>query len=259
MSDTDFIKTILRYHTSHGRHTLPWRKSISPYKVLVSELMLQQTQVNRVIPKFNLWIKQYPTMTSLKQASLSDILRMWQGLGYQRRAKALYEIAQKVKTLPKTYEGLCDLPGVGPYTASAICAFAYNGFSYPVLETNIRTALIEYFHMNKKTVDDETLYADLERLEKSMTVKKIGARVWYGALMDYGAYLKSVRISHNHKVKGHTKQKPYKGSLRELRAKALFAITHKETLPNDKRITSVFEALMKEGFIKYSKGKYSIT
>jgi A/G-specific adenine glycosylase len=248
-SDAKFIRRVLTHYEKYGRHDLVWRKNITPYRILVSEIMLQQTQVSRVLPKFRLWMKQYPTLQSLGKTSLSAILSLWQGLGYQRRAKALYEAATTSTTIPKTYAELVKLKGVGPYTASAILAFAYNTFPDRLLETNIRTALIEEFHQGEVNVHDGMLYDDLHRLTQHTLVQEVGARTWYYALMDYGAHLKVSNISHNEKSAHYTKQSPYHGSMRQLRAKVLFAITHNEKLPNDERLKEVLDQLMKEGYI----------
>lgn len=183
-----FVKVVLDYYEKYGRHELPWRKSITPYKVLVSEIMLQQTQVHileRVIPKYRAWLTSYRTLNKLSSASLGQILTLWQGLGYQRRAKALLTIAKSNKTLPKTFEGLLSLPGVGEYTASAIMAFAYDDFSHVVLGTNIRTVLIEHFFKTKKLVSDDSLKELLSALEKREEISGLGARHWYYALMNY--------------------------------------------------------------------------
>lgn len=254
--DVRFVKEVLAYYTKHKRDSLPWRKNITPYKILVSEIMLQQTQVSRVIPKFLLWMKKYPSLKKLRESNLQDVLILWQGLGYQRRAKALLAIAQKVNSTPKSFEELLVLPGLGKYTASAVCAFGYNKFSHPLLETNIRTALIEYFHQDKEQVHDGVLYNDLARLEQVPTVKELGARAWYYALMDFGAHLKEQKISHNAKSLHYIKQTPYKGSVRELRAKTLFAITHGNKLPADERLTAVLTQLEKEGYLIKKRGKY---
>ncbi len=252
------IEDVLTYYKKSGRHELIWRKKINAYKILVSEVMLQQTQVSRVLPKFNEWIKKYPTLTSLRNASLKDILVLWQGLGYQRRAKALLAISKDVSKLPNTYDELLALPGIGPYTASAICAFAYDTFTHPVLETNIRTVLIEYFHQGEESIHDGLLYDDLERIIKVSKVKKIGARHFYYALMDFGAFLKSQKISHNKKSAHHMVQTPYKGSFRELRAKVLFAVTHTTSLPEDTRLQEVIDVLIKENYILRKGKKYIV-
>lgn len=264
MDDKKFIETVLTHYKAHGRNDLPWRKAINPYKVLVSEIMLQQTQVARVAPKFAAWMKKYPTMTALSRSNLVDILKLWQGLGYQRRAKALWHIARTTSRLPRSYQGLIALPGVGPYTASAILAFAHNTFPEFLLETNIRTALIDAFHLvphggqGKSSIHDNSLHEDLSRLAQYEVVQRAGARTWYYALMDYGAYLKSSNISHNAKSARYATQSPYEGSLRQLRAKILFAITHGASLPKDERVNDVLELLVKEGYIVKKGKKYSI-
>lgn len=255
------IDDILSYYKKSGRHDLVFRKNITPYRVLVSEVMLQQTQVSRVLPKYSEWTKLYPTLTALSRATLTEVLVLWQGLGYQRRAKALLLVAKAHSKLPTSYEELLKLPGIGTYTASAICAFAYDTFSHPVLETNIRTVLIEYFHLGEEGIHDGLLYDDLTRLEQYPQVKKLGARNFYYAIMDYGAYLKSKKISHNTKSRHHVVQSAYKGSHRELRAKVLFAITHTRELPKDikdVRLGIVVAELIKEGFIIQKGKKYSI-
>lgn len=257
-NDDIFIKNVLDFYNEKGRHNLVWRKDITPYRILVSEIMLQQTQVKRVLEKFDLWMTLYPTLEFQKEATLEAILKLWEGLGYQRRAKALYEIGRKYKEIPQSFEDLLDMPGVGVYTASAISAFAYNIFGHPMLETNIRTALIEEYHQGEEIVHDGLLYDDLDRLTLNNEVQKVGARVWYYALMDYGATLKENKISHNAKSFSYKKQSSYTGSLRQLRAKTLFAILHKEKLPQDDRLSLVLEELLKEDFIVKEKNKYRI-
>ena len=254
----NFIGDVLVHYKTHGRNALQWRKNITPYRILVSEVMLQQTQVLRVISKFETWMNVYPTLTELRTGTLHDVLILWQGLGYQRRAKSLLSIAKERSVLPETFDELRALPGVGIYTASAICAFAYNRFAHPLLETNIRTALIEYFHIGENDISDGVLYDDLTRLEAYAEVQKLGARNWYYALMDFGAHLKSTGISHNKKSAHHVTQSSYKGSLRELRARTLFAITHGEKIPVDERIDGVLLQLAKEGYIIYVRKRYQL-
>ncbi|MBP6888362.1 MAG: A/G-specific adenine glycosylase [Candidatus Pacebacteria bacterium] len=253
-----FVAAVIDFYSKYGRHDLLWRKNITPYKVLLSEVMLQQTQVSRVTPKYRLWILKYPTLKKLHVASLSEVLVLWQGLGYQRRAKALLEIAKKEKSIPKTFQELRSLPGVGEYTASAIMAFAYDVFDNPVIETNIRTALIENFYKKKSSIDDLHLHLLLRELMLIQPVKDLGARNWYYALMDYGAHLKSKSISHNIKSSTYKKQTKYRGSQRELRAKTLFAIIHKKELPDDERLTTVLAELLKEKFIKKTNSSYQV-
>lgn len=247
-----FALMVIDWYEKCGRHDLPWRKSITPYKILVSEVMLQQTQVSRVLPKFALWMKTYPSLVKLSEASLSDVLLLWQGLGYQRRAKAILSLSRLVLNLPKDHAGLVALPGIGEYTASAIMAFAYNKECL-MLETNIRTALIEAFHLRKENVDDTLLKKDLEKLLEVLEVQDLGPRKWYYALMDYGAFLKSQQISHNKKVKGYRPQSKFAGSDRQLRAEVLFAITKHKILPHDIRVPKILEQLVQEGFIVVSQ------
>lgn len=256
--ESEFSKLVLGHYNKYGRHDLVWRKNITAYKILVSEIMLQQTQVIRVLPKFKLWMKQYPTLTALSKSTLTEVLTLWQGLGYQRRAKALYDLSQSTKSIPRNYHELLALKGIGPYTASAILAFAYNIFPEHLLETNIRTALIETFHQGETDIHDGVLYDDLSRLTQQKAVQKVGARTWYYALMDYGAYLKTIKISHNTKSKHNVKQSAYEGSIRQLRAKTLFAITHKNALPEDERLETVLSQLTKEGYIVKKGARYFI-
>lgn len=250
-----FSTFLFDWYEKMGRHDLPWRTKISPYRILVSEVMLQQTQVARVIPKYALWMKHYPSLRSLSQATLPGVLKLWQGLGYQRRAKALLTLSQKVKRLPETYDALIALPGIGTYTASAILSFAFDKES-TMLETNIRTALIETFHTKQQEIKDEVLKKDLEVLLALPVVQEKGFRVFYYALMDYGAHLKSKQISHNAKLKGYRKQTPFKDSFRKLRAEVLFSIVHNTLLPGDPRTKEVLVVLQKEGFIKKEKDTF---
>ena len=132
MTTKSFIEEIWAYYKAH-RRSFPWRERISPYRVLVSEIMLQQTQAPRVVAKYNEFIKKFPTLKKLNEASTKDVLTAWQGLGYNRRALYLKSITK----IPKTYEELVELPGIGPNTAGSILAFAYN-IPPPFIETNIR-------------------------------------------------------------------------------------------------------------------------
>ncbi len=195
---------------------MPWRKTRDVYKILVSEVMLQQTQVERVAPFYNTFTRKFPTAKKLAAAPLSAVLKSWQGLGYNRRAKMLHNAAKelavrKVKSVPE----LEALPGVGPYTARAVAAFAWNKGDVFV-ETNIRTAVIHHFFPKKKKVSDK----DIEKI-LAQALPKGRAREWYSALMDYGAYLKRSGVSHNAKSRTYMKQSKFVGSLREARGAIL--------------------------------------
>jgi A/G-specific adenine glycosylase len=218
-----FRKRVLTYYKKSGRHTLPWRKTHDPYRILVSEIMLQQTQVDRVIPYYKRFLKRFPNVNMLARASLSDVLREWSGLGYNRRAKFLYESARAIVArggIPHAYKDLRALPGVGEYTAKAVRVFAYNEPEI-MLETNIRTALIHEFFPRKRMVSDKRIIPLLVA-----TVKNIDSpREWYAALMDYGAHIKKEHGNATRRSRTYTKQKTFKGSLRQVRGAILRELT----------------------------------
>ncbi len=256
--ERQFVQTVMKYYKVHGRHDLPWRHTSDPYRIAVSELMLQQTQVARVLPKYQAFIKAFPTVRALARASLRDVLHLWSGLGYNRRAKFLYNMAQVVVekykgTFPETIEGLEKLPGIGPYTAGAIYAFAYNK-AWPVIETNIRTVYIHHFFKDKEGVSDKQLMPIIKR-----TMRKTNPRQWYWALMDYGTYLKSIGIKNNAQSAHYTKQTVFKGSLREVRGAVLKTLVG-GSLPEAKllakvpRAHEVLPTLIAEGLV-HKRGK----
>jgi len=219
MTPASFRKIVWAHYKKHGRHDLPWRKTHDVYKVLVSEVMLQQTQVERVIPFYKKFIKQFQTAKKLAAVPLSQVLTAWQGLGYNRRAKMLHTAAKKLAARKSiSIAGLEELPGVGPYTACAIAAFAGNK-NVIFIETNIRTAIIHYFFPGKKKVSDALIEKVLIQV-----LPKGKSREWYSALMDYGAHLKREGISHNARSKKYVKQAKFTGSLREARGAILRAL-----------------------------------
>jgi A/G-specific adenine glycosylase len=215
MTKKEVQKIVWDYYKKHGRHSLPWRKTTNPYRILVSEVMLQQTQVTRVLPKYKSFLKKFPNFTSLAHAPRRHVLIEWQGLGYNRRAKYLHQTAQEVtkgkKRLPKTYVELKTLPGVGDYTARAVCVFAH-GQALPLIETNIRTVFIHHFFRKNEHVSDAELFHIAEEV---LDTKH--PREWNWALMDYGTFLKEQGITTHRKSTQYVKQKPFKGSDRELR------------------------------------------
>ncbi|MBX2866657.1 A/G-specific adenine glycosylase [Candidatus Kaiserbacteria bacterium] len=252
--EQQFVRTVRAFYKKSGRHTLPWRKTKNPYRILVSEIMLQQTQVERVLPKYKEFLKVFPTMRELKEASLGDVLRTWQGLGYNRRAQMLHECAKICRgALPKTYEELVTLPGIGSYTAGAVMAFAHN-VPVPVIETNIRTVYLHHFFENKKNVSDSAI---LEKVEKTLDTKN--PREWYWALMDYGAFLKKKHGNTNVRSRHYTKQSRFKGSDREIRGAIVRTLAGgksiKELSFDTKRVEEQLEKLVREGMIvKVGKG-----
>jgi len=217
MKTKDFRDTVVAYYRREGRHALPWRKTHDPYKILVSEIMLQQTQVDRVIPYFTRWMKKFPTPQKLAKASLAEVLTEWSGLGYNRRAKLLRECAKVIVehyggAVPRDRDALVTLPGIGPYTAGAIRAFAFDEKEV-FIETNIRAALIHHFFPTSKKVDDKKL---LPLLSECLT-QVPSAREWYSALMDYGSYLKKTNPNPSRRSRHHTRQSRFEGSLRQFR------------------------------------------
>ncbi|HME86889.1 MAG TPA: A/G-specific adenine glycosylase [Candidatus Nanoarchaeia archaeon] len=256
-------KTILDHYKKEGRD-LPWRKTTDPYKILISEVMLQQTQVPRVIEKYTHWLKVFPTFESLASASVADVLKEWQGLGYNRRALFLKKCAETVVSeydgsLPSDPEELVLLPGIGKATAASICAFAFNKPTV-FIETNVRSVFIHFFFKNKKNVSDEQLYP---LVEKAVYTKN--PRVWYNALMDYGVKLKSELGNPSQRSKHHVKQSKFEGSGRQLRGKVLKLLNEKsyslsvlKKKVNDVRLESVLAQLQKEGFIEIKKNKIEI-
>jgi len=219
-----FRNIVWQHAKEHGRHTLPWRKrTASPYAILVSEIMLQQTQVNRVVPHYRNFLKRFPTVRSLANASLNDVLKAWQGLGYNRRGKMLHEAVRQIVKIhsgkvPRDAASLEKLPGIGPYTAYAIVAFAYNEDTV-FIETNLRTAVIHHFFPKREKVSDEEILAILAK-----AFPKGKAREWYAALMDYGSHLKRSGVRINNRSKEYVKQKTFRGSNREARGAVLKAL-----------------------------------
>ncbi|MBI4088526.1 A/G-specific adenine glycosylase [Candidatus Kaiserbacteria bacterium] len=258
-----FRKVVWMYHKKHGRHNLPWRKTKDPYRILVSEMMLQQTQVERVIPFYKKFIKKFPTAKRLASSSLTPVLQAWQGLGYNRRAKMLHVAAKELAaTRADPIAKLEALPGVGPYTALAVAAFAYNE-NVIFVETNIRTAVIHHFFPERKGVQDNEIEEILQE-----ALPKGRAREWYGALMDYGASLKRSGISHNAQSRQYAKQSKFAGSLREARGAILRALvlgaaspTHLINLLGDSRraqMRAALRALWKEQLVEKDNENYML-
>lgn len=242
---------------------MPWRADTRPYYVMVSEIMLQQTQVDRVIPKFKAFIAAFPSVELLAKASLGEVLQLWSGLGYNRRAKFLLHAAQKIMAeyggaFPDTKEGLISLPGIGVNTAGAILAYSYNQPSI-FIETNVRTVYFYHFFAEQENVSDTELRTIVEK-----TVDKEHPREWYWALMDYGTYLKKQGAGQNDKSRHYKKQSPLKGSIREVRGQILKLLTaagYEESrlrteLSADERFEPALASLEKEGLIERSNNTF---
>jgi A/G-specific adenine glycosylase len=214
-----FRSIIFHYYFSHRRE-FPWRENITPYRVFISEVMLQQTQTNRVVPKFIDFTTQFPDFQTLAEADFSEVLRVWKGLGYNRRARYLQEAAEMVTDqfggeLPDDPGQLLALPGIGPATAASICTFAFNT-PHAFIETNIRTVYIHFFFPNSACVDDRQILPLVKQ-----TIDHEHSREWYYALMDYGVMLKKTIGNLNRKSRHYSKQSRFEGSDRQLRGKIL--------------------------------------
>ncbi len=267
LSTKQFQAVVWEYYRQHGRQ-LPWRSlvggELNPYHVLVSELMLQQTQVTRVVPKYQEFLIAFPTIEALAGADLAQVLTLWSGLGYNRRAKFLWQAAQVVVAehggvIPDTRDELVVLPGVGANTAGAILAYAFNKPEVFV-ETNIRTVYLHHFFSDEVGVSDVQL-----RKKVSDTLEITNPREWYWALMDYGAHLKSTQPKHLHRALAHTKQSRFEGSARQLRGKALRLLAESpwsrqelELELADERASKVLDDLLTEGLIHYTNGVVSL-
>jgi len=226
--------------------------------------MLQQTQVERVILFYKNFIKKFPTAHALARAPLQEVLLGWQGLGYNRRAKLLREAAQNLvttasfSTRSNLVKELEALPGVGPYTARAVAAFAFNQNTV-FIETNIRTAVIHHFFSDKNT----SIYGSISDADITKVLQRASpkgrAREWYSALMDYGAYLKRSGVRLNTKSKHYSKQSKFEGSPRQVRGAILKALTTGVLLASVKkefpdRFATALSGLERDGLIK-KKGR----
>jgi A/G-specific adenine glycosylase len=266
---SQFQQTVRDYYADYGRHDMLWRTPgpnglFDPYKIMVSEIMLQQTQVARVTVKYAEFLNLFPTVTALAAAPLAAVLSAWNGLGYNRRAKFLWQAAQVIATdyngvFPTTLEDLIQLPGIGPNTAGAILAYAYN---QPVVfvETNIRTVFIHHFFADETSVPD----ADVRELV-AVSLDAENPREWYWALMDYGAFLKLTVGNLSRASKSYAKQSQFKGSLREIRGHVLRLLMQKSLTKaelvqeiDDTRLASVLDSLVSEQLIRMQASTYHL-
>ncbi|MFX1302373.1 MAG: A/G-specific adenine glycosylase [Promethearchaeota archaeon] len=254
-----FQKIIYEYYKNHKRK-FPFRENITPYNVLVSEIMLQQTQTSRVSEKFLKFIKKFPDFRSLSKASLEQILKEWKGLGYNRRAIALKKIAEIVINdyngkLPESIEELKLFPQIGHNTASSILTFAFNK-PMVFIETNVRRVYIYFFFNNKSKVNDKEIISIVKK-----TVDINDPRKWYYALMDYGVMLKKIHPELRKRSAHYRKQPIFEGSSRQIRGELLEILIKNGTIELSKiqkhfkvndhmRIKNILYQLQKEGFIE---------
>ncbi len=257
MTIPEFQHIVTTYFHEHGR-SFPWRETTDPYAITVSELMLQQTQTERVVPKYNAFLAVLPTWEDLAAVDTTTLLQLWQGLGYNRRALNLKRLAEVVtkechNKLPETEEALRALPGIGPYTAGAVRAFAYN---QPVvmIETNIRRAFLFHFFPEGQAISDKELFPLIEQ-----SLDREHPRLWYYALMDYGAYLGREYPNANRRSKHYSKQSTFQGSLRQLRGEIIRQITAHQSLSfpelqkvtgeDPQRLEKAVTGLVNDGFM----------
>ena len=202
---------------------LPWRRDPSPYNVLVSEMMLQQTQVSRVVPKFHEFMETFPTIELLANADTKHLLQVWSGLGYNRRAlwlkKAANQIIEKDE-FPQTVRDLEKLKGIGSYTSRSILIFAFNQ-NLAAVDTNIRRVLIALGFAKEEMSEKE-----LQTIADTVLLKG-RARDWHNALMDYGA---QVLTSSSTGISPTSKQTCYEGSSRQVRGAVIRALSEANEL-----------------------------
>ena len=189
-----FQQKLLQLYFPHGRD-LPWRHTRDPYHILISEIMLQQTQVERVLPKYHEWLKVYPTFNALAAAPLEDVKQLWQPLGYNIRPERLHHIARFVidtrhGQLPNTLEELLALPGIGRYTAGAILSFAFHKDA-PIVDTNVQRVILRIFGIQGKP-KDTTVKKRVWQLAEAI-IPEGQAHIFNQALIDFGALICTAR------------------------------------------------------------------
>ena len=259
-----FRKIVRAYYKKHKR-PMPWRNITNHYRIFISEVMLQQTQVDRVRTKYAEFTGRFPDFASLASAPLRDVLSIWQGLGYNRRALFLKQSAEIIQKqyngrIPERPDELATLPGIGHATASSIYVFAFNR-PCTFIETNIRTVYIHYFYPEKDTVRDTEL---LPVIEQTMDTRN--PREWFYALMDYGVHLKKLYPGRNAKSAHYHKQSAFDKSDRKIRGEIIRMMLKKTTLSaisacratgeSPERIVRILEGMEKDGLIKKYKRSY---
>ncbi|HSX00748.1 MAG TPA: hypothetical protein VLF67_00780, partial [Candidatus Saccharimonas sp.] len=249
------------FYEREGRD-LPWRRAVTPYGVLVSEIMLQQTQVSRVLGRWEGWLTRWPGLAELAAAPVAEVLAQWQGMGYNRRALWLREAAGVVVRehggeLPRDPAELVRLPGVGPNTAGSIAAFAYE-WPAVFIETNIRRVFLHECFGDREGVPDSEL---LPLVEAALDRER--PREWYWALMDYGADLAKRVPNPNRRSKHYNVQSRFEGSVRQVRGAVLRRLLEGPATADglgidDERLVVVLAALVRERFVVERDGQYWI-
>ena len=184
--EKSFSKKLISWHKLHGRHNLPWQANKNPYEIWISEIMLQQTQVSTVLQYYEKFIKKYPTIKDLSSSRLENVLELWSGLGYYRRAEYIFKTSQIIKEkhnyiFPETYEELIQLPGVGKSTAGAILSLAYNK-KFPILDGNVKRVIKRYFAIRGDQNNEKNLWEISEYL-----LPKKNNNIYTQSIMDLGS------------------------------------------------------------------------
>jgi A/G-specific adenine glycosylase len=250
-----------------NRREMPWRDVDDPYAVLVSEVMLQQTQVSRVEARYGEWLGAFPKLAALAAAPLAVVLERWQGLGYNRRALALKRAAETAVErfggeLPCDEAALRTLPGVGPTTAAAVVNYAF-GVPAPFIETNVRAVFLHHFFADGAGVPDTVLWPLVQA-----TWDRDDPRAWGYALMDYGSHLKRSVPNPSRRSSHHARQSAFEGSRRQKRARLLRAVLaepggvaerYADAVGADEREAApLLEQLAAEGFLVCEDGRWSV-
>jgi A/G-specific adenine glycosylase len=260
-------RRILSWYRRSGRD-LPWRRTRDPYRVLVSEVMLQQTQVSRVLPAYRRFLRRFPTLRALSRAPLGEVLREWSGLGYNRRARDLHRIARMGPSLPRAVAGLDALPGIGPYTSAAVACFAFDKPT-AFADTNIRRVLGRAI-LGRVAADREAV-----ELDARFGSKREGAR-WHHALMDIGATIcltrrprcdvcpiRAVCAFDGDEAPAPRRQSPFGASDRRVRGAIVrqlamstraLSVNALRTGINDTRVPRLVRVLAREGLVEVSSG-----
>jgi A/G-specific adenine glycosylase len=262
-----FCDFIMQFYSEHKRE-FAWRETSDPYRILLSEVMLQQTQTSRVEPKYQTFLELWPTFEALASCSLEDLLSQWKGLGYNRRALNLKKSAQMTEqwgwTIPKDKEKILSLPGVGKSTSAALLCFCYNEKAV-YLETNIRRVLLTCFYPEETEVLDKRLEELLYRL--SLMVDDM--KNWYYALMDYGVLLKNLLPNANTRSAHYSRQSKFENSNRQIRGLLIHILSDTGAKPlerlysllssfEEERVLSCLGELEKEGFVQECESVYRI-
>jgi A/G-specific adenine glycosylase len=261
-----FRAAVWEYYRANRRE-MPWRDVDDPYAVLVSEVMLQQTQVARVMDRYGEWLAMFPTLQALAAAPLSAVLELWQGLGYNRRAVALKRTAEESVerlggALPRSAAALRTLPGIGPATAAAVLNYAFRE-PVPFIETNVRAVFLHHFFPEADGVPDSALMPLVEA-----TWDRSDPRGWGYALMDYGVFLKRSAANPSRRSRHHAPQSPFEGSKRQRRAKLLRAVLAAPGRPAEAYAAEIgvwptdantlLQELAAEGFLLSEEGRWTV-